>query len=211
MKPSFDLSVYLVTDPVLTGGRSVIDCVAQALKGGVTMVQLRDPQATSRALVEQARALKALLPSTVPLIINDRVDVALACGAAGVHLGQDDMDARDARALLGPDAIIGLSVGDEAQWRASQEAIEAVDYLGVGPVFSTTTKSDSGSAIGAEGVALVRALTDLPIVAIGGLRAGRIAPSIAAGAQGAAVVSAIMNAADPAAAVREIAAEVRGA
>ena len=207
----FDLSVYLVTDPVLTGGRSVLDCVASAIQGGVTIVQLRDPHASSRALVELARALKDLLPATIPLIINDRVDVALASGAAGVHLGQDDMDARDARALLGPQAIIGLSVGDEAQWRASQPALDAVDYLGVGPVFGTMTKADSGAAIGAEGVARVRALTSLPLVAIGGLRAGRIAPSIHAGAQGAAVVSAIMNAPDPAAAAREIAAEVKGA
>lgn len=212
MARPFDLSLYLVTDPDLTGGRGVEATVAAALEGGVTLVQLRDPHAKGRVLVETARRLKALLaPRGIPLIINDRVDVALAADADGVHVGQSDIDAGDVRAMIGPDRILGLSVGTTAEHEASRAAFAACDYVGIGPVFATATKTDAGGAIGMAGLAAMRARIALPAVAIGGLNAANIGAAIRAGADGVAVVSAIMNAADPARAASEIAAVVRGA
>lgn len=212
MARPFDLSVYLVTDPDQTGGRGVEATVAAALAGGVTLVQLRDPRAHGRAMVATARALKALLaPAGIPLIINDRVDVALAAGADGVHVGQSDIDARDVRAMIGPERILGLSVGSAAEFAVSRAALSVCDYVGVGPVFATATKLDAGGAIGFDGLRATRALIDLPAVAIGGLGAGNAAAAVAAGADGVAVVSAIMNAADPAQAAAAIAAAVKAA
>ena len=203
MAQAFDLTLYLVTDPRLVATRGLMSVVEAAVRGGATIVQLRDPDAHGRALVEQARALKALLaPLAIPLIINDRVDVAIAAGADGVHLGQDDMAPGDARALLGPGPILGLSVGSPAEHAASDLA--GVDYLGVGPVKATGTKADAGAAIGPAGVAAVRALTRLPIVGIGGLDATTAGEVIRAGAEGVAVVSAICAATDPEAAARAL-------
>jgi len=199
----FDLTLYLVTDPRLTAARGLAATVEAAVAGGATLVQLRDPDAHGRALVEQARVLKALLsPLGVPLIINDRVDVAVAAGADGVHLGQDDLTVADARALLGADAIVGLSVGNPREYAAS--ALHGVDYLGVGPVRATGTKGDAGAAIGAAGIAAVRALTGLPIVGIGGVAADVAGEVIRAGANGVAVVSAICAATDPKAAAADL-------
>ncbi len=209
MKPAFDLSVYLVTDPVLGGRRPLEDIVAQAITGGATMVQLRDPDAKGRALAQIGRRLLSVARArNVPLIVNDRVDIAFAIGADGVHLGQSDMDAVDARRLLGPDAIIGLSVANAHELEASRNAIRVVDYLGVGPVFPTGTKSDAGEATGLEGIAWMRRAIDLPLVAIGGIKAENTADVIAAGCDGVAVVSAIIAAPDPAAATRHLAAAV---
>jgi len=199
MPAPFDLTLYLVTDPRLVAARGLLATVEAAVRGGATLVQLRDPQAHGRALVEQARALKALLaPLGIPLIINDRVDVAVAADADGVHLGQDDLGPADARAQLGPHRILGLSVGNPAEYAASD--LSGVDYLGVGPVTATGTKADAGAAIGAAGVAAVRALTRLPIVGIGGIHAALAPEVIRAGADGVAVVSAICAAPDPQAA-----------
>jgi thiamine-phosphate pyrophosphorylase len=209
MARSFDLSVYLVTDPELTGRRTVEATVEMALAGGVSFVQLRDPHGKGRLMVETARRLVALLrPRGIPLVINDRVDVALAADADGVHVGQSDIDARDVRAMIGPDRILGLSVGTPAEFEASRAALAAVDYVGVGPVFATATKTDAGGAIGMAGVATMCRLIKLPSVAIGGLNASNTAEAIRAGADGVAVVSAIMNATDPAAAAKAIAAAV---
>ncbi len=209
MKPAFDLSVYLVTDPVLNGGRAVEDVVADAVRGGATMVQLRDPVTPSRDLVALARRLVLLLrPLAIPFIVNDRIDVAMIAGADGVHVGQGDMDARDARTLMGEDCIIGLSVANAAELEASRDALGAVDYLGVGPVFSTATKPDAGEAIGLDGIAWMRGASDLPLVAIGGIDKANTGGIVRAGADGVAVVSAIMNAPDPAGASAEILAEV---
>lgn len=206
MKPAFDLSVYLVTDPALGGTRPLEEIVAQAISGGATMVQLRDPHAKGRALAEIGRRLLTVTRARkVPLVVNDRVDVAFAIGADGVHLGQSDLDAAAARRLLGTDAIIGLSVADSAELEASRKSLGAVDYLGVGPVFATGTKSDAGAAIGLAGISWMRDAVDLPLVAIGGIKAGNAADVVAAGCDGVAVVSAIVSATDPAAAAREIA------
>lgn len=214
MPRPFDLTLYLVTDPRLVAERGLLATVDAAVKGGVTLVQLRDPDAHGRALVEQARALKALLaPLRIPLIVNDRVDVAVAADADGVHLGQDDMSPADARALLGPERIFGLSVGNPAEFAASSSGIDigAVDYLGVGPVKATGTKKDAGAAIGAAGVAAVRALTRLPIVGIGGIDGALAGEVIRAGADGVAVVSAICAAPDPEHAARALLSAVTAA
>ncbi len=206
----FDLSLYLVTDARQTAVRGLEATVSAAVAGGVTLVQLRDPNAHGRALVEQARALKALLsPLGIPLLVNDRVDVAIAAHADGVHLGQDDMSPQDARALLGPERILGLSVGSPQELAASD--LTGVDYLGTGPVNTTGTKTNAGSAIGASGIAAVRALTQLPIVGIGGVDGAIIAEVIRAGANGIAVVSAICAAEDPKAAATELRARVQAA
>lgn len=204
MKPAFDLSVYLVTDPVLGGARPLEEIVARAIEGGATMVQLRDPHAKGRALAETGRRLLAVTrPHGVSFIVNDRADVAFAIGADGVHLGQSDMDAVDARRLLGPDAIIGVSIANSAELQASRHALSCIDYLGVGPVFATGTKSDAGEAIGLDGIAWMRRAVDLPLVAIGGVKAENTADVIAAGCDGVAVVSGIVAPADPAAATRD--------
>ena len=193
--PAFDLSVYLVTDAKQCGARGVLETVLAAVRGGATIVQLRDPDADTRDLVAQARALVAALkPLSVPLIINDRVDVVLAAGAQGVHLGQDDMLPADARALLGPDAIVGLSVGSLEELGRSD--LGPVDYVGIGPVSGTATKANAGSAIGVEGFATVRREIALPAVAIGGIKAAHTSQIIRAGADGVAVVSEICAAVD---------------
>ena len=210
MVRSFDLSVYLITDRALSGARGVLETVEAAIAGGATMAQLRDPEAKTRALVEEARAIHALTrPAGIPFIVNDRVDVALAAGADGVHVGQADMTVADVRALIGPEPILGLSITSEADLDVSD--LRGVDYLGVGPVFQPSTKPDTAPPINVGGLEAIVARTKVPIVAIGGLHAGNAADAIAAGAQGIAVVSAICAALDAEAATRELAEIVRGA
>jgi thiamine-phosphate pyrophosphorylase len=198
------LSLYLVTDPELVGDRALEDVVDQAVEGGVTCVQVREKQASTRAFVERARSIQDLLAGRdVPLIINDRVDVALAVAADGVHVGQDDMPYPEARALLGPDAIIGVSV--ETMDDVDRAETYDVDYLGVSPIFETPTKRDTRGAWGLEGLARVRTRSRHRLVVIGGLNSTNAAAAIAAGADGIAVVSAICAAPDP----RRVAADLR--
>ena len=195
------LRLCLVTDRGLAGGRSVIDVALAAARGGATMVQLREKEATTRAFVDEARALKAALaPLGVPLAINDRLDVALAVDADGLHVGQDDMPVEEARRLLGPGKFVGLSI--TALDQALRADAEAADYLGVGPIYAQATKSDAAPPLGIDGLRRIRGLTRKPIVAIGGLTPDNGAPALAAGANGLAVVSAIVAAADPEAAAR---------
>ncbi|MBN1939616.1 MAG: thiamine phosphate synthase [Candidatus Aminicenantes bacterium] len=194
-----DFGLMLVTDRGLSCGRPIESIVEAAAAGGVTIVQLREKEATTREFVAIGRRVAGILrPRRIPLIINDRVDVALAVLADGVHLGASDMPAEDARAILGPRAIIGLSVENEKQ------AVEAgrldVDYLGVSPVFPTPTKTDAGAAWGVEGLWRLRPLVRKPLVAIGGINAQTAARVLEAGADGLAVVSAICSAPDPGAA-----------
>ena len=197
------LRLQLVTDSALCGSRGVLAVVAAAVEGGVSCVQLREKALDTRAFVERARALKALLaPLRVPLIINDRLDVALACEADGLHLGQTDLPADIARRLLPPGAIIGLSVESPGDVAAAER--EPVDYLGVSPVFATSTKPDAAPALGLAGLRSIRALTRRPLVAIGGIAVTNAAAVMAAGADGIAVVSALCAAADPAAAARAL-------
>ncbi len=173
------------------------------MRGGATLVQLRENHASAREFLELARALRRRLdPLGVPLIINDRVDIALAAGAAGVHVGQNDLPYEDARRLLGPDAIIGLSV------ETLEQAMEAerwdVDYLGVSPIFSTPTKTDTLTEWGLEGLEKLARVSRHPLVAIGGIHPGNVEAVIPAPADGVAVVSAICSAEDPAAAARAL-------
>ena len=189
----------LVTDSALANGRSLAGIVAAAVKGGVTLVQLREKTASTRAFIEQARVLKRLLaPLRVPLLINDRIDVALAAGAGGAHVGQQDMPLALARQLLGPAAIIGLSITELGQVR--DRDVELADYLGVGPIFAQSTKLDATPPLGLDGLAEVRRASSKPIVAIGGVSAANADAVRSAGADGIAVVSAIMGADDPRAA-----------
>ena len=194
---SLDLSLYLVLGAADVGGRDVAKVAAAAVKGGVTVVQLREKTAPTRDILDRARRLKAVLdPLGVPLIVNDRVDVALAAEAAGVHLGQDDMPSEDARRLLGAGPILGLSVSDAAEARTADPAL--VDYVGIGATFATGTKADAGAAIGPSGVAELRRCVGLPGVAIGGIKAGNAGDLADTGIEGVAVVSAIAGAEDPA-------------
>lgn len=205
----FDPTLYLVTDPELGGARGLTDIVQAAVAGGVTLVQLRDKTADGRALLEQARALKAVLdPLGVPLLVNDRVDVAVAAGA-GAHVGQTDLPAVEARSQLGPEALLGTSIDDVEQARDADPAV--LDYIAYGPFAATTTKADAGAAIGAGKLARVRALTALPLVAIGGITRANAGSAIEAGADGVAMVSAIMAAPDPRAASRELRAVIDAA
>lgn len=198
-----DLSLYLVFGAGDTGPRPFEETVLAAVDGGVTLVQLREKDAGTRVMMEHALRLKALLePRGVPLIVNDRIDVALAAGAAGVHLGHDDMPAALARRLVGPDMLIGLSVSDEVE--ADVADPEVVDYVGIGPVFATGTKSDAGAAIGPERAATLRRRIGLPSVAIGGIQAENAGQLRGTGIDGLAVVSAICSAPDPRAAARDL-------
>lgn len=194
--PVHALLLYLVTDQSIAGTRTLADVVAAAVHGGVTCVQLREKQLNTRDFLAQAVLLKQLLrPHGVPLVINDRIDIALACGAEGVHLGQSDMPVMQARQLLPPEVFIGWSVETLAD--VSRSATLPVDYLGVSPIYATPTKSDAASPWGLEGLRQVRAATALPLVAIGGIHVGNAAELLQAGADGLAVVSALCAASDP--------------
>lgn len=199
----FPLDLHLVTDRPLCRGRSLLEIVRAAVAGGATVVQLREKEASTQEFVELGRMLMAELKGgAVPLIINDRIDVALAIEADGVHLGQSDMPYAIARQLLGPKALIGLSVESVADARAAEQL--DVAYLGLSPVFATTTKSDLQPALGLAGIREIRATSRHRLVAIGGIHAGNTGAILAAGADGVAVVSAICAADDPQQATREL-------
>ena len=189
------LKLYLVTDRNLSLGRSLEEVVSEAVKGGVTVVQLREKEASTGEFIELARRLMTLLkPLDIPLIINDRVDVALAVDADGVHIGQSDMLYEDARRLLGPDKIIGLSVENFEDIEAAN-ALD-VDYIGISPVYGTPTKTDTAEPFGLEGLRKAVKMSVHPTVAIGGMNASTIGEVMAAGTDGVAVVSAICSADD---------------
>jgi thiamine-phosphate pyrophosphorylase len=207
MKP-VDLRLNAIVDPERAGGHDLVDLARLVAEGGATLVQLRDKRRKTRDVIAEARAIKmALAPFKVPFVINDRVDVALAARADGVHLGQDDMSAEDARALLGPNAIIGLSIKTVDE--AATAPVEFVDYAGVGGVYATLSKEQKRAPIGTEGFARVanalrsRAL-NLPVAGIAGIDASNAAAVIAAGADGVAVISALSVVPDPARAAREL-------
>ncbi len=193
----------LVTDRELMQGRSIETVIAAAIRGGVGIVQLREKTCATREFVELARRVRALLEgSGVPLLINDRVDVALAAGADGVHVGQNDMMVADVRRLMGARAIIGLSVETMQQVTEAEEY--AVDYLGVSPVYSTPTKLDTITEWGLNGLRRLQSVSHHPLIAIGGINSENAAGVIKAGASGIAVVSAICAAADPESAARKL-------
>ncbi|MBX5082803.1 thiamine phosphate synthase [Rhizobium lentis] len=205
---AFDLSLYLVLDPDLCAGIGMVETARLAVAGGATMVQLRDKQAGTARMIETGRALKETLNGTgALLIVNDDAEAAIAIGADGLHIGQEDMDARTARGMIGPEMILGLSV--ETAPLAAAVDPDLVDYTGVGPVFATPTKADHKQPIGFDGLARLVKASPVPSVAIGGLKADHVAEVFAAGARGLAVVSAIAGTPDPEAATRRIAAEIR--
>jgi len=186
--------LYLVTDRKLCGTRTLEYVVSRALEGGVAYLQLREKELSTRLFVEQAREIKALTARyRVPLIINDRIDVALAIDADGVHIGQDDMPYGTARKLMGPRAIIGVSVETWDDVMIAQQL--DVDYIAVSPVFETPTKTDTKSFWGLEGISRIKAYSRHPVVGIGGLNASNAENAVMAGADCIAVVSAIC--ADP--------------
>jgi thiamine-phosphate pyrophosphorylase len=205
-----DLRLNAIVDPERANGRDLAELARLCAEGGATLIQLRDKHSETRALVDKARAIKkALTPLAVPFVINDRVDVALAAGADGVHLGQDDLAVVDARRLLGPGAIIGLSVKNVGEAEAAP--IELIDYVGSGGVYATLSKQQKSPPIGPEGLARIIAVLDrrarerdkdLPVCGIAGIDVGNAAAVIAAGAEGVAVISALSFSADPAAAAR---------
>lgn len=206
----FDLSLYLVLDPMLCRDLGMIETTRAAVAGGATIVQLRDKHAPTAAMIETGRALKQILHGTdVRLIVNDNVEAAVAIGADGLHIGQEDMNAAEARRLIGPDMILGLSVETEAL--ASSIDAGIVDYAGIGPVFSTPTKPDHKQPIGFDGLARIVKLCPVPSVAIGGLKAEHAASVYSAGADGLAVVSAICGQLDPQAATALIAKAIKEA
>lgn len=201
--------LYLVTDRDLCMGRSLEQVVHDCVRGGVAVVQLREKDLPTRDFVSEAQQVKKILePYNVPLIINDRVDVALAVGADGVHVGQEDLPYELARKLLGPEAIIGLSVENEEQVREA-ENLDA-DYLGVSPIFETPTKTDTKGSWGLDGLAWVRKNSRHTLVAIGGLNEENTAETVRAGADSIAVVSALCSASDPRKAAENLSLIIKG-
>ena len=203
-----DLRLNAIVDPERAGGRELAELARLCAVGGATLIQLRDKSSETRAMVEAARAIKqALAPFGVPFVVNDRIDVALAAKADGVHLGQDDMAVEDARALLGDGAIIGLSVKSVAEAEAAP--VELIDYVGSGGVYVTLSKQQKNAPLGPAGLARIvdvlhRRAPNLPLAGIAGIDASNAAEVIAAGADGVAVISALSLAPDPAAAARTL-------
>jgi thiamine-phosphate pyrophosphorylase len=192
--PRFDL--FVITDPDLARGRSHTEMARAALEGGADAVQLRDKSTSAYNLCLWAREIQPLF------VVNDRVDVALIAGAEGAHIGPSDLPVREARKLLPKPAILGVSAGDKSLAKKAQRA--GADYLGVGPVFPTTTKPDGRPALGIEGLAAIIKAVSIPVVAIGGINHENVSGVIAAGAAGAAVISAVATAEDMASAARAL-------
>lgn len=193
---NIDYSLYVVTDTVLAKKRSLEEIVRLAINGGASVIQYREKNAPFETMVKEATMLHEITnAANIPLIINDNIQVALQVGAEGVHIGQGDMPADQARALIGPNKILGVSV------KTLKEALKAVadgaDYLGVGTIFATNTKSDAGKPTGLEPLKEIARCVNIPTVGIGGINADNARLVIACGAIGIAVISAIFGAEDP--------------
>lgn len=196
------LRLVAITDDAEARRSTLVDRVAAAVRGGATSVQVRLKQATPREVVEIAKAIVARVP--VPVIVNDRADIALAAGAAGVHVGEADLPVSAIRRFAPSNFIIGASLGGDAELANAKEA----DYVGIGPLFTTGSKDDAGKAIGIDGFKKLAELSGRPAIAVGGLTAARAAQVMAAGAAGVAVINAIFKADDPESAARSIAAAI---
>lgn len=191
----FDPTLYVVTDRSLSLGRGNEEVVRRAIAGGATMIQYREKSLTDDEMADEAaRLLRVCRAAGVPLIVNDRVEVAKRTGADGLHVGQGDLDPAEARRILGPGALVGVSVHDAAEAREAER--KGADYVGANGLFPTATKTDLGAPIGLDGLARIAAATSLPVVAIGGIHAGNAAAVVGAGAAGIAVVSAAVSADD---------------
>ncbi len=203
MKNKIDYSLYLVTDRSLSRGRDLVSLVLEAVRGGVTAVQLREKDTPAGEFVQLAQTLKQELSGlNVPLIINDRIDVALTAKADGVHIGQEDIPFPMVRSLVGPDTIVGLSVNTFDQIREADRT--DVDYLSISPVYSTPTKTDTKEPFALEGLKQARAMTPKPLVTIGGINKNNLAEIMATGVDGVALVSAVCAADHPGQAAREL-------
>lgn len=203
----FDLSFYLVLDRGLCGSFGMVETALAAVRGGATMVQLRDKDASQQEVIETGKALKtALAGSNVRLIINDNAEAAMAVGADGLHIGQHDGRPEDVRAKIGPDMILGLSV--QTAELAAKADRNVVDYLGIGPVFPTATKKNCAPSIGFDGLKRVYAHNGLPAVAIGGIKLPHVNDVLATGVEGLAVVSAICGQDNPEQQARLFSAEI---
>lgn len=209
-----DLRVYAIVDPEHAGGRSLPELARLLAAGGATLIQLRDKVSGTAAMIESARAIIAALPKSVPLIVNDRVDVAMAADAAGVHLGPEDMDPTEAREKLGPLPFIGTSV--KSVEAAQAQPLGIIDYVGIGGVYGTTSKQNTKAPLGPEGLRRIvevfwQRIGNFPMVGIAGITAKNAEPVIAAGCEGVSVISALSLAPDPEAATRELRAVVDAA
>ena len=194
------LTLVAITEGVRGGADEIVQRALACVRGGATMVQLRLKDADARTQVEVARALIAALPARVPLLMNDRADLAIAAGAAGVHVGPEDLPAAAVRRILGADRIVGVSVGNDAEALQASDA----DYVGIGPVYATASKDDAGGAIGVTELERLALLCARPAVGIGGIDATNAAAVIAAGACGVAVIRALFSASDPEEAARSL-------
>lgn len=202
-----DVGLYVVTGEKFAGGRTLAAVVRAAIAGGAQAVQLREKEMPLRRLLTEGACLREIARQAgIPFIVDDRVDVALALDADGVHLGQDDMPATVARRLLGPDKIIGVSAHTVAEAKAAQAA--GADYLGVGAVYATTSKDDASAPGGPQMIAAIAAAVDVPCFGIGGISATNAAAVVAAGARGVAVISAVISAPDVTAAARRVCQEI---
>ncbi|GAB4557800.1 MAG: thiamine phosphate synthase [Anaerolineae bacterium] len=200
---SFDPRLYVILDTAQLRGRSCAELAEAIIEGGATVLQLRAKAATTREMIDLGRAvLQVTRRAGIPLIINDRVDVALAIGADGVHVGPDDMPAPLARQLLGSERILGVSAGTVEE--AKQAEADGATYLGVGDVYGTRSKPDAGVPIGIEGLRQIAQAVRIPVVGIGGITADNAAAVLEAGAHGIAVISAVMGAIDPLVATRNL-------
>ncbi|SMC27225.1 thiamine-phosphate diphosphorylase [Clostridium acidisoli DSM 12555] len=187
-----DYSLYLVTDRSFLGGKSIEEAVEEAIKGGVTLVQVREKDASSREFYEVALKVKKVTDKyKVPLIIDDRLDIAQAVDASGVHLGQSDLPLKLARNILGKDKIIGISVGNVAE--AKEAEADGADYVGIGTIFFTGTKKDIKTPIGIEGLTEIVENIKIPSVAIGGINQENTKAVLKSGTNGVAVISAILG------------------
>lgn len=202
-KKKLDVSLYVITGDKFSRGRPVTQVVRGAIKGGATVIQLREKEFTARRLVEVGREIRKItLEHNVTFIVNDRVDVAAAVDADGVHLGQDDLPVNAARKILGPGKLVGISTHSVEQALRAEK--DGADYIGVGPVFETNTKEDVCAPVGLELVRKVSRLVRIPKVAIGGIKAHNAADAMAAGADGIAVITAVVAAPDVEKAAREL-------
>lgn len=195
-----DYTLYLVTDTELCGSYGVARTVAEAISGGVTIVQVRDPQASDEAFLRLAREVVEIVEGAIPVLLNDRVHLVADAGADGAHIGQQDLAVQQAREILGPDRLLGLSVSNAEQLAAAAES--PIDYLGFGPVWPQRTKLDAAEPLGLDGLARLVIDSPVPSVAIGGIKATNLADIKATGVHGAAVVSAICGQPDPAGAAQ---------
>ena len=210
MASLIDWRLCFIADSEAAEGRDILQLIGRAVEGGATIIQLRGKKWTSREFLDVGmKAIRFLRPKNMPLIINDRVDISLACEADGVHLGQDDMPLPYAREILGKNKIIGISVATPSEAEAAEKG--GADYVGAGPVFATLSKKDLGPVLGLEGLRAIRNKIKIPILAIGGITIANIADVISAGADGVAVISAIAAAKNPVQATTKLIEAIRKA